>query len=310
MNPKTWPKRHARGHLPHAKSRRNDMQGMSFMFTRDIQLGMMPSRYSKDTPDYKVELKNKDKALEKQLTELLNISRSPVNDLSEAVAEFIDTCTMYMSYWGDVVFEILRNEKSGEPEKLDSLPPKTVKKILWQYIQFVPKQDIADDGKRFIRLPSEHIWRITMPRELGGVRKHRRMIRRLNELSNTTPQFTFEGLDFGAKDGFDFDYHHMSRDIAIEQCTRRFGTIPSFGQLKHTMEYYFIANRLQSALAKALLREHIVKELNAFMARLDIDNELVISGIPTVKDINVVVEELKQGKISFADALNRAKPLP
>ena len=309
MNPKTWPKRHARGHLPHAKSRKNDMQSMSFMFTRDLKQGIMPSRYGRETPDYKVELKNKDKALDKRLTTLLDVSRSPVNNLSEGVSEFIETCTMYMSYWGEVVFEILRDEKSGEAEKFDSLPPKTVKKILWQYIQFIPKQDIADDGKRFIRVPSEHIWRITMPSELGGVRKHRKMIRRLNELSNTTPQFTFEGLDFGSKDGFEFDYHHMSRDIAIEQCTHRFGTIPSFGQLKHTMEYYFIANRLQSALAKALLREHIVKELNALMARLDIDNELVVSGIPTAKDIRVIAEELQQGKVSFADALDRAKPL-
>jgi hypothetical protein len=309
MNPKTWPKRHARGYLPHAESRRSDMQSMSFMFTRDLKQGIMPSRYGKETPDYKVKLKNDDPTLEKQLITLLDISRSPVDDLSEAVAEFIDTCTVYMSYWGEIVFEILRNETSGEPEKLDPLPLNTVKTVLGQHIQLIPKQDAADDGKRFLRLPSGHIWRIALPRELGSVRKHRKMIRRLNELSNTTPQFTFEGLDFGARDGFEFDYHHMNRDIAIEQCTRRFGTIPSLGQLKYTMEYYFITNRLQTAHAKALLREHIIKELNSLLARLNIDNSVVVSGIPTVEDIRALKEELRQGKVSFAEAISRAKPL-
>ncbi len=309
MNRKTWPKRRARGYLPHAKSRRNDMESMSFMFTRDIQQGMMPSRYSKNSPDYKVGLKNKDLVFEKQLIAILDISRSPVNNLSEAVAEFINTCTMYMSYWGEVVFEVLQDEKSGKLEKLDSLPPKTIKKVLWQYIQFIPKQDIADDSKRFILLPSEHVWRITMPAELGGMRKHRKMIRRLNELSTATPQFTLEGLDFGAKDGFEFNHHHISRDVAIEQCTRSFGTIPSLGQLKYTMEYYFIANSLQSALAKAVLREHIISQVNVLLARHKIDNCLVVSGIPTTKDIRAVTDELREGSISFAEAIDRAKPL-
>jgi hypothetical protein len=309
MNPKTWPNRYARGYLPHAESRRNEMKSMSFMFTRDLELGIMPSKYGNEVQNYKAVLTNDDPILEKQLITLLDISRSPVDDLSEAVAEFIETCTVYISYWGEIVFEILRNEESGEPEKLDPLPLNTVKTVLGQHIQIIPKQDVADDNKRYLRLPSMHIWRITLPRELGSVREHRKMIRHLNELSDTTPQFTFEGLDFGAKDGFEFDYHRMSRDIAIEQCTRRFGTIPSLGQLKYTMEYYYIVNRLQSALAKALLREHIIKELGILMGRLDIDNSLVVSGIPTVKDIRAVIEELQKGKVSFADAISRAKPL-
>lgn len=309
MNPNTWPNRYARGYLPHAESRRSEMQSMSFMFTRDLQQGIMPSSYSRETPDYKVELKNKDQEVEKQLIELLDTSRSPVDDLNEVVAEFIDTCTVYMSYWGEIVFEILRDETSGNPKKLDPLPLNTVKTILGQHIQLIPKQDVADDGKRLLRLPSRHIWRIALPHGLGSVQKHRKMIRHLNELSNTTPPFTFEGLDFGARDGFEFDYRHMSTDIAIEQCTRRFGTIPSLGQLKYTMEYYFIAKRIQSALAKALLREHIIKELNSLLARLDIDNSLVVSGIPTAKEIRAIAEELRQGKISFAKAISRAKPL-
>lgn len=309
MNPKAWPNRYARGYLPHAESRRSEMQSMSFMFTRDLQQGIMPSRHGSEAQGYKVELKNSDQLLEKQLVALLDISRSPIDDLDEAVAEFIDTCTVYMSYWGEIVFEILCDETSGKPEKLDPLPLNTVKTILGQHIQLIPKQDVADDGKRLLRLPSKYIWRITLPHELGSVRKHRTMIRRLNELSNTTPQFTFEGFDFGAKDGFEFDYHHTSRDIAIEQCTRRFGTIPSLGQLKYTMEYYFIANRIQSALAKALLREHIIKELNSLLARLDIDNSLVVSGIPTAKEIKAIAEELRQGKVSFAEAISRAKQL-
>lgn len=309
MNPKTRPNRHARGRLPHAESRRDEMEGMSYIFTRDLQLGIMPSGYGNEAPDYKVELRRGSHELEELLISFLDVGRSSADDLSEAVAEFVDTCTTYMSYWGEVVFEILYDDNEGKPEELDPLPPNTVKKIFGKYIQTIPKEDITSDGKRFLMLPSKHIWRLTLPGELGSVRQHRRMIRRLNELSDSTPRFTLEGLDFGGSVGYEFDYHHLNRDIAIERCTYRFGTIPSFGQLKHTMEYYYIANQLQSALAKALLREHIVKELNTLLIRLGMDNELIVRGIPTTEDIRAVAEELRQGKVSFADAISRAKPL-
>lgn len=309
MNPKSWPHRHARGYLAHAQSKHDEMEGMSFMFTRDLQQGIMPSSYSNRSPDYRVKLRNADAQLEKRLISFLGASRASANDLDDTIAEFIDTCAMYISYWGEVVFEILLNETKDKPERLDPLPPNTVKRVLGQYVQIIPRQDVIDDGKRLLRIPPKHIWQLKLPRELGSVREHRRMIDRLNKLSRATPEFTFEGLDFGASEGFEFDYHHTSNDMAIEQCTRRFGTIPSLGQLKYTMEYYFIANRLRSVRAKALLREHIVKELNALLTRLEIDNSLLVSGIPTVQDIDIISKELRTGKISFTEALNRAKPL-
>ena len=91
------------------------------------------------------------------------------------------------------------------------------------------------------------------------------MLAELDRLSDPMPRFALEGKRLSADVGFDFAAHRHTMDVAGERATRRWGTIPSLQQIKGSTEYYFIARRLQFQHSQALLREHIVHELNGLL---------------------------------------------
>ena len=55
--------------------------------------------------------------------------------------------------------------------------------------------------------------------------------------------------------------------------------------------------------AKAVLREHIVKEINCLFKRLDIKSEIKIIGIPTAKEILNFKNEFRKGEKNYDDFL-------
>ena len=103
--------------------------------------------------------------------------------------------------------------------------------------------------------------------------------------------------------------HHDKKELAVEQLMANWGSIPSLRQLKHTTEYYYIVHSLQSLRSQALLREHILSEMNSLIARLGIDSKIMISGLGTSGDIAEAIKKLDRGEISFIEALKSAKDL-
>ena len=103
--------------------------------------------------------------------------------------------------------------------------------------------------------------------------------------------------------------HHDKKELAVEQLMTKWGSIPSLKQLSHTTEYYYIIRNLQFSYSKALLREHILSEINSLIKRLGIDNEIVITGIATSTDIAEAIRKLDEGKIGFSEALRIARDL-
>ena len=57
--------------------------------------------------------------------------------------------------------------------------------------------------------------------------------------------------------------------------------------------------------AQAILREHIISEINRLFFRLKIACELQIAGLPTSSEILQVRRELQEGSMTFAKASDR-----
>jgi len=55
--------------------------------------------------------------------------------------------------------------------------------------------------------------------------------------------------------------------------------------------------------AQAILREYIVQELNTLLERLDIKSKIVVTGIPSPKDILSFRDALVKGEKDFGDVL-------
>jgi hypothetical protein len=48
----------------------------------------------------------------------------------------------------------------------------------------------------------------------------------------------------------------------------------------------------------------VISELNALLARLGLDNQVVVSGIPTAREIGETLERLYRGDVTFSEALD------
>jgi hypothetical protein len=159
-----------------------------------------------------------------------------------------------------------------------------------------------------IRIPAEKIWRVRLPRRLGGVRGHRRMLRALGERTSPHPRFIFEGTDMGRSAGYDFAVHRRACEVEIERATQRWGTIPSRFRVEGTTEYFLFSRRLAFKHAQAELREHILAELNQLLARLGLIHRLQVTGLRPAAEIDRALRQLQAGELTVAEAMDIEDP--
>src|SRR3954454_6454765 len=81
--------------------------GHEYMFTRDVPLGLMPLRGTRDRPQYAVHLSPSNADIEGWLPGFLHIGQFGHDDVDEALVEFIDTAAHYLAYSGETYFELI-----------------------------------------------------------------------------------------------------------------------------------------------------------------------------------------------------------
>lgn len=287
---------------------RTEVEGDQFIFTRDLPLGVMPIRGVRDAENYGVRLEPPDDAVAGTLLRLLDVGQFSHDDLAEALSEFVETTTRYLAYQGEVFYEIatVLQRRTGMPElRLLALPPGRVIRMPWAYYQLIPKDDRAELKKgRAVRIPRSKVWRIALPRRLGGVHRHQRMLKALRDRSSPMPEFRLRRVDMGRGIGYDFSVHRDACTIEKERATRRWGTMPSYSRVGGTTEYFFFSRRLEFKRSQAMLRDHIIGELNDFLSRLGLDHRLVVDGLVSPVTIGRMMARLQAGEVTISEALD------
>lgn len=296
----------SRPHLPGAE-RQVGIEGNQFLFTRDLPLGIMPSRI-RAGEEFRVQLEPADGEVTTQLLSLLDIGRFSRRELDEATVDFVETVARLIGYRGEALFELIGGG-TDQPPSLGSLPPLPVLRAPGGYYQLIPKgaREQLETGTA-IRIPVEKIWRVRLPRRLGGVRGHRRLLRALGARSSPHPRFILEGTDMGRSAGYDFAAHHRACEVEIERATRRWGTIPSRFRVEGTTEYFLFSRRLAFKRAQAELREHILVELNRLLARLGLTHRLEVSGLRSAAEIEETMRQLQAGELTVSEAMRVDDP--
>ncbi len=300
MNDNKLPRQSRPYFLNYSASRKTPILN-AFMFERDLPLGIMPYRRRRANDDFKVSLEPPNSDNEKVVIDLLSDLGGRAHDLEDAMTNFIERAVHYLAHHGELFFELLSDESGVK--QLATLPPGRIVHVGRRYIQIIPKVDRNKDDPWAIYIPEKKIWHLTLPSELGSPAMHRKMIDGLNELSEPMPKFALEDTSLGSNSGYDFMNHRANIDMAIEQLTLRWGSIPSFNQIKGTSEYYYIFNRLRFSHAQALIREHIVEEFNRLLKRIGIEDSIKVVGLPLAEDILIAIDDLDAGKIGFDKAL-------
>jgi hypothetical protein len=289
-------------------SGRPGVQGNEFIFTRDLPTGVMPIGGLKRSEDYRATLDPADDAVADRIVRLLDVGQFSRHELSEALTEFVETTTRYLGYRGEVIYEIVTvtGRNTGVAElRLIPLPPGRVIRTPWAFYQVIPKADREQLGKGWmVRISRSKLWRMTLPHQLGGVRRHRRMLKMLRTRSSPTTEFILQRIDMGHGVGYDFSAHHKACSIGIERATRRWGTMPSFFRVEGTTEYFSFSRRLDFKRSQAELRDHIITELNSFLGRLGFKHRIAVEGLVPPAKISEIMSRLQAGEVTVSEALD------
>jgi hypothetical protein len=288
------------------------VEGNEFIFTRDLPIGVMPIRGIRGSEDYRAALDPPDDAVADRIVRLLDVGRFPRHGLAEALGEFVETTTRYLGYRGEVIYEIATtpDDDTGAAElRLIPLPPGRVIRTPWGFYQVIPKADRHQRGKGWtVRIPRSKLWRMTLPHRLGGVRRHRRMLKMLRTRASPTPGLTLGRMDMGRGIGYDFSAHHRACSIGTERATRRWGTMPSFFRVEGTTEYFSFSRRLDFKRSQAELRDHVIEQLNLFLGRLGFRHRIAVEGLVSPAEISEMMRRLQTGEVTVSEALDVDRP--
>ena len=292
-----------------------------YTFTRDIPLGVTPiGGKSHRNENFSIEIRS-DQVHWDQLfviltsltnnrgynsTSLKNIQNTfAIPYLTrELVCKVINDIATNLAWFGRAVFEIVL-DSSQSNYKLVRIPSQNMISAFGMYLQLIPKPDRVTWNKSFVLGSKNHVWDVSVPKKLGGLRKHLALIRKLRSLGVVVPSFWKEELDYSNQTtGFDFHRYRLEQDIYKAKITAKWGWNWSDHTLNNWTEVYLFYRILRFKWSQAILREHILNELNLLFDRLKINAKIVIDGLPSSSEINTVRKSMLDGQVSFNDSSN------
>jgi hypothetical protein len=228
--------------------------------------------------------------------------------LTEAVCDFIEEAAKVMVEHGEVDYELVMDTDTDSAETLNTASPRTARR----HLELIPPRSLNVLGplafqfvrekamsSRLIRVPRRKLFRMKLPRSLGSVRSHRRMLRRLDELEQTSRRFE-ASMTTSAPKGYDHRAAQRAGHSQVIRVTRRWGVL-YFLEPKDMTGYFSVAGAVCHRRAQAILRDHIVDQLNALL-RAEGLAQLLLEGLPSAREIELTLADLAAGDIDLKQA--------
>jgi len=273
------------------------------MFIEDVPLGIMPIR-SSQMKGYSAELVGKAKDNERALAVLQSFQEYERHDLNEIVASAIHEISQDMAWHGRSAFEIIVSD--GDPQvRLERFTPLRLLRVGLMYLQIIPRGDRKFWKRSISILSARDVWLISVPSELGGTHKYRKILKMLRRGDRMAPGFWQRDLAEGTVTGaFDFSEYRRETEICEARATRTWGWTRRDFSGRNWTEFALFYRLMTFRWAQAILREHIVSELNSLFQRLSIEIELQVFGLPSSADVSRLRNAMTEGRISYAKAID------
>ena len=273
-------------------------------FMEDVHLGAMPIGGRSARPDFNVKIKGDGKHTQRAVAILNTLSSygNPHQE-KELLSYAINEIARRLSEKGTAVFELVKDEENDGSILLYSFTSERLFHAFGKYIQVIPKADREILAKAYVVIPERDIWKISMPDILGGRRGYRAVLKELCRFSNLLPSFRAEDLSkYNSATDFDFEFYRRKTEVLCAKTTKLWGWNQRDYSLQNCTEFYQFHKSLRFKWAQAILREHILSELNSFLKRIGVNVKITVKGLPTPSEISAVQEEMLKGCISFGDA--------
>ena len=277
------------------------------MFVEDIPLAVMPIGGRSDrVPNFNVAIEGNSEDMERTVAILTLLTEYDRHGREELLSDAIEGIAKRLAREGVATYEIVKSEENDGCYFLHSFTSKRLSHVFGKYIQVIPKADREQWGKAYVVIPERDIWEISMPSILGGRRGYRGILRRLKKLSPFAPPFWQKALvKQTAPAYFDSQFYHKEIETLCAKITARWGWNQRDYSQENMNEFYKYYRIIRFNWAQAILREHILRELNKLLTRTGIRAKIVMEGLPTPSEILEVQEEMLKGRISFEDAHNK-----
>jgi hypothetical protein len=285
-------------HFP-SLARLHETSPQLHMFTEDVRTGLMPYTRVEGSEKFSVSIGEDPAAIE--LMQSL-AGRDPYSK-EELVCAAVNDVGQRLSWHGRATYQIIADDSKSEIIRLRSCTPERLYRVPGFYIHHVPVADRKEFPSRFILVPKAQVWEVRIPDQLGGVNEYLRILTGLKRYKTSFPQFFVEDLRV-EKTTLNFQSSEYIRyKKAVEaRLTALWGWPSRDTSLDHETEYFHFYRTLTFRWAQAILRDHIIKELNDLFKRLNLNSEITLHGMPSPEFILDVRQQMTEGSISFVDA--------
>lgn len=288
------------------RSSLSELNSNVHMFSQDLRWGVVPIGGRMDGhPNFSVRIDGDADNVKTATRLLAEIGQRDRNNLTRCVCEAINQIATQLSWSGRAPYELVSDDAGVH---LANFTSRRLIKVPGYYLQFVPKDDWNVVGRRIVAIPSSTIWCIDMPPELGGRNGFIQTCKQLAAFDLSGPDFWRVEIQVGNRSGYyDFETYRKLSEVFIGQTTRNWGW--GGRNLSHDREtdFYTLHRMIKFARTKALIREHIVKNINELYKRLAMDCTLNISGLPSSSDISLTSIEFSEGRLSFGEIYKRVR---
>ena len=281
-------------------------------FWQYAPVGIMPFGMGDNPPGFSAKIAGDQGECARAKLLVSSVSRSSGYDDNDVICRAVRKIAESLTAQGGLAYEILP-EMGGNLYRLSYFTTQRLIRVPGWYIQLVPHKDRSRNGSSaFVFLRSRNVWEISMPPALGGVHGHARLLRRLGWHEFAGPKFFHQGMEKQKPpEYFDFGEYIRAESVRVWSVTNKWGWMR--GDTSRCTAFYSIHRSIRHEWALAVLREHIIRELNALLMRLGIHAKIAVEGLSSPEEILAISEKMIKGEMTFIQALESAKkqkPLP
>ncbi|MGP8024538.1 MAG: hypothetical protein ACLQG5_03830 [Methanobacterium sp.] len=222
--------------------------------------------------------------------------------LSDSLSDFIQDCAKIIMAFGEAIYEIVYYSHPESEEiiefKLVNIPSKTVEWKENKLMQYIPKKAAQEFNKhQYLELSPENIVFFKPPKYIHW----QKMMNRLDALNKSPiPTFIYQN---GSNVPYDKHLHKYTQQLAIADTTKVIGWNANFSFQEYIIEFYNLHRFLLFKKFLIILRNDILNKLNECISRvgnkIEFTTKLKIEGLPTLKDVEIMEKQLKEGTINF-----------
>jgi len=282
---------------PRVKSYPNYGEDGFNMLEEDLHNRILPYKRGNEFSEFRCEIiseSNADRINAVNICKELSDSDYAGND-TDLISEVVRSLASDMSPNGDFTCEIICDSNSGNLRFI-YFPSNGLFKIFNKYFQ------VSLKNKIFNTLNKDNIWRIEIPKALGGKRGFSRMMSRIDSFDSLAPKFLVQDIEnMRYLDNINISSYTVAKHIYIAKSSLLFGWNQRDIDKSSKNDFYRFYQMLSFYYAVTILRESIVKELNNLLTRLEIKSEIKIYGLPSSNDIFLFRQDFINGNKSMSD---------